>query len=113
MSILILSLKGLTPTVFNALCFLLGVGGGYWGLFVTIASEQFGTNLRATVTTTVPNFVRGAVIPITLAYKIFESSGETIIGAFIVGGTCYVLALWAILSLKETFGKDLNYYETS
>ena len=49
-------------TVFYTVCLLLGIGTGYWAVFVTIASEQFGTNIRATVTTTAPNFVRGAVV---------------------------------------------------
>ncbi len=105
--------KSLTVTQFHILCFLLGTASGYWGLFVTIASEQFGTNLRATVTTTVPNFVRGSVIIITLAYKSFESQGGAIVGATWVGVVCFALAFVAIWQLKETFGKDLNYYEPS
>ena len=104
--------QGLSTTAFYALCFILGNSIGFWGLFVTIASEQFGTNLRATATVTVPNFVRGAVIPITLAYKSYETVGDTIHGAVIVGVVTFGLALWAIIMLKETFGKDLNYFET-
>jgi MFS family permease len=110
---IMLYMQGLSATVFLALCFLLGISSGFWGLFVTIASEQFGTNVRATVTTTVPNFVRGAVIPITLAYKSFEMSNETIKGATYVGIACMLVAFVAIWQLKETFGKDLNYLETS
>jgi MFS transporter, putative metabolite:H+ symporter len=106
-------LKGLSVTEFHIVCFLLGTVSGYWGLFVTIASEQFGTNLRATVTTTVPNFVRGSVIIITLAYKSFEVQGGAIAGATWVGVVCFALAFVAIWQLKETFGKDLNYYENS
>ncbi|HEX2962747.1 MAG TPA: MFS transporter, partial [Ignavibacteriales bacterium] len=59
---------GASPTYFYALCLLIGISIGYWAVFVTIASEQFGTNLRATVTTTVPNFVRGSTVPITLSF---------------------------------------------
>ena len=106
-------MKGLSVTEFYIVCFLLGTASGYWGLFVTIASEQFGTNLRATVTTTVPNFVRGSVIIITLAYKSFEAEGGAIAGATWVGLVCFALAFVAIWQLKETFGKDLNYYENS
>ena len=111
MSLTFLYIQNLTPSVFLAFCFLLGTTSGYWGLFVTIASEQFGTNLRATVTTTVPNFVRGAVILITLGYKSIESSNGTVNSALIIGVICLGVALLAILNLKETFGKDLNYYE--
>ncbi len=113
MSGILMYTKGLSVTGFNIVCFLLGIASGYWGLFVTIASEQFGTNLRATVTTTVPNFVRGSVIIITLAYKSFEARGGAIEGATWVGIACFALAFIAIWQLKETFGKDLNYYESS
>ena len=108
-----MNVRGLSVSQFLTLCFFIGVASGYWGLFVTIASEQFGTNIRATVTVTVPNFVRGAVIPITLAYKTLESSNGTIYSVAVVGVVCLALAFWAIIYLKETFGKDLNYYETT
>lgn len=105
--------EGLTLFWFNVLCFLLGTSAGYWALFVTIASEQFGTNLRSTVTTTVPNFVRGAVVPITLGFKAMESTFGAIGSALIVGLICLVLAFIAILNVDETFAKDLNYSEIS
>jgi MFS transporter, putative metabolite:H+ symporter len=113
MSVTVLFMNNLTPSVFLGMCFLLGITSGYWGLFVTIASEQFGTNLRATVTTTVPNFVRGAVILITLGYKSIEKTNGTVNSALWIGVVCLGVALLAILNLKETFGKDLNYYETA
>ena len=113
MSGIVMYTKGMSVTGFNIVCFLLGIASGYWGLFVTIASEQFGTNLRATVTTTVPNFVRGSVIIITLAYKSFEAKGGAIAGATWVGVVCFALGFVAIWQLQETFGKDLNYYESS
>jgi putative MFS transporter len=94
-------------------CFILGIGTGYWALFVTVAAEQFGTNIRATVTTTVPNFVRGAVIPITFGFKyLVEMSGFGAVAcALIVGAVCIGLALMSSFMLKETFGKDLDYVE--
>ena len=104
--------NNLSSSTFYILCFILGVATGYWGLFVTIASEQFGTNLRATVTTTVPNFVRGSVILVTLVYKMLESTSGTVQSALIVGGVTLVFGFIAIFNLEETFGKDLNYYET-
>lgn len=111
--IAMLHVEGLTVNEFLILCFMIGIASGYWGLFVTIASEQFGTNIRATVTVTVPNFVRGAVILITLGYKTLEASHNTIYSAAIVGVVCLALAFIAILYLDETFGKDLNYLETA
>ena len=110
---MVMFINNLSSSVFYILCFILGMATGYWGLFVTIASEQFGTNIRATVTITVPNFVRGAVILITLGYKTLEASNGTIYSAAVVGVICLALALVAILYLKETFGKDLDYFEPS
>lgn len=108
------STKGMGSTYFYFICFLMGIGTGYWALFVTIAAEQFGTNLRSTVTTTVPNFVRGAVIPITWSFKELAAipSIGVIGSALIVGVICFALAIYSTLSLKDTFGKDLNYVET-
>ena len=107
-----LFIDGLSLFWFNILCFLLGTATGYWALFVTIASEQFGTNIRSTVTTTVPNFVRGAVVPITLSFKYLEEGMGSIYSALTVGLICILLALIAVYSIKETFAKDLNYLET-
>jgi hypothetical protein len=105
------SFTGLSSVAFYFLAFLLGAATGYWALFVTIAAEQFGTNIRATVTTTVPNFVRGAVIPITLGYKAIEKGSGPIVAAIVVGGVCTVLAMISIVALKETFGRELDYVE--
>lgn len=102
--------------IFYLMCFLLGCATGYWALFVTIASEQFGTNIRSTVTNTVPNFVRGSVVLITLMYKglepVFQQTGSPKIwSAATVGLLCFVLAFVGILSVKESFSRDLNYIE--
>ncbi|MBA3581965.1 MAG: MFS transporter [Gammaproteobacteria bacterium] len=98
-------------TYFYTLCFLLGCATGYWALFVVIASEQFGTNIRSTVTNTVPNFVRGAVLPITVLFTYLTPFTGSITSALIVGMICIGLAFIATLNSKETFGKDLNYTE--
>lgn len=105
--------KGFSVSSYCFMCFLLGCATGYWALFVTIASEQFGTNIRATVTTTVPNFVRGGVVPITLGFKSLEADGGSVYGAVVVGVICIGLAMVATMSVKETFSKDLNYLEVS
>jgi MFS family permease len=102
-----------TPTlvVFYFVCSLLGFATGYWAVFVTIAAEQFGTNLRSTVATTVPNFVRGSVIPITLIFDYLSSSRGLIQGAALVGTLCLALALLSVWKMEETFHKDLDYLE--
>lgn len=96
---------------FYFMCFSIGLATGYWALFVTIAAEQFGTNIRATVATTVPNFVRGANIPLILGFKALETTQGSVNAALIVGVVAIGLALFSIFSLKETFSKDLDYHE--
>lgn len=95
------------------ICGLLGISTGYWALFVTISAEQFGTNIRATVANTVPNFVRGAVVPITLLFKFLAESPwlGSIGSAILVGILCIGLAAISTLYLKESFGKDLDFSE--
>ena len=105
------SVRDISVGYFYFLCFILGAFTGYWAIFITIASEQFGTNLRATVTTTVPNFVRGAAVPITLSYVALQKNLGVITAASIVGAACIGLALIAILSIRESFSKDLDYIE--
>ena len=106
-----LYLKSLSIEMFYFFCFLLGTMSGYWALYVTVSAEQFGTNIRATVATTSPNFVRGAVIPITLGVTALAAKYGTIYAATIVGACCFIPAFYSILKLEETYGKDLNYLE--
>ena len=103
--------RGVSPTMFYAICTFLGFGSGYWAIFVTIAAEQFGTNLRATVATTVPNFVRGMVVPITLLFQFCRKQFGLEAGALLVGALCLAIALFSLWRLKETFHKDLDYFE--
>ncbi len=100
-------------TFFYYFCFQLGLASGYWAVFVTMASENFGTNIRATVTTSVPNFVRGAVVPITLGYKYLQGSFSKTDSAMLVGIICISIAWFALRGLRETWGRDLNYEETN
>lgn len=102
-----------TTEHFYWVCGFLGFSSGYWAMFVTVASEQFGTNIRATVTTTVPNFVRGSLVLVTLAFKnLVASWGFSVLNsALVVGLSCITIAFVALYNLKETFGKDLDYSE--
>jgi len=103
--------QGLSLFLFYTLCVMLGISIGYWAVFVTTASEQFGTNLRSTVTTTVPNFIRGTVVPITLAFEFLRVYTGMIYSAMIIGVICLLLAYYALSNIEETYGKDLNYFE--
>jgi MFS family permease len=96
---------------FHWLSFFMGLGVGYWATFVTISSEQFGTNLRATVTTTAPNFVRGALIPSTFLFEFFVHTFDIITAGFIMILLLTAVAIFALTQLKESFNKDLDYYE--
>ncbi len=100
-----------TAFAFYARCFMLGFGIGYWALFVTIAAEQFGTNLRSTVATTVPNFLRGTLRPITWLFQYLRGRYDTIHGAFIVIVVTTIIALIALAVVDETYSRDLNYVE--
>ncbi|MGH8047744.1 MAG: MFS transporter [Chthoniobacterales bacterium] len=103
--------RGVTSTVFYGIIFSLGVGIGYWAIFVTIAAEQFGTNIRSTAATTVPNFVRASLVPISLAFAQLKTPLGMLPAAAIVGAACIAIAAWAIAGLPETHGKDLDYHE--
>ena len=111
--LLYLILENISVGLFYFMCFALGAGTGYWALFVTIASEQFGTNIRSTVTNTVPNFVRGSVWPITSLFKYLSLSCSLgmIYSGYIVGAVCMLIAFVSLYFVKESFHKDLDYLE--
>jgi len=106
-----LLLRGLSPMAFYALCGFLGLATGYWAVFVTIAAEQFGTNLRSTVATTVPNFVRGTVPLITLGFRFFQGRVGFLGSAWIICGLGIAIALLALSGMRETHGRDLDFVE--
>jgi predicted MFS family arabinose efflux permease len=104
-------LHGATPTEFYAFSFVLGTAVGYWAVFVTVGAEHFGTNMRATVATTVPNFVRGAVIPITALYPVLKPHYGSLPSGLALGWLTFALALIGWFGLRETFHDDLDYVE--
>lgn len=93
------------------LCSIMGISTGFWVIFVTLAAEQFGTNLRGTVTTSVPNVIRGSVIPITIAFQLLKTMMPVQTAAMGIGLFTIVLAFIGLSGLKESFGKDLDYLE--
>lgn len=106
-----LNLNGVTPVWINFMCFIIGAAAGYWAVLVTLAAEQFGTNIRATVATTVPNFVRGAAALVVSLFAYLKPGLGVIQSATLVGGVLFALALVSLFTLEETFGKDLNFIE--
>jgi MFS family permease len=110
--VLYFTIAGNSVGTFYGVIGFIGFATGYWAVFMSTASELFGTNIRATATTTAPNFVRGSTILIsyllTLAVSLFEDKVTATIATGVVIMLVAMLALW---SLEETFGKDLNYVE--
>ncbi|MCX2486201.1 MFS transporter [Pedobacter sp. MR2016-24] len=90
---------------------ILGLGIGYWAMFVTIGAEQFGTNLRATAATTIPNMVRGTVVLMTTAFATLKTTLPVLQAGAVVGVVCFVIGFYCILTLEETHDRDLDFLE--
>ena len=92
-------------------CAWLGLGTGYWAMFVTVGAEQFGTNIRSTATTTIPNMVRGLVPVMLLAFDGLKVNNGVITAAAIVGFVAFALGIYSTLTISETHNKDLDFIE--
>ncbi len=112
-SVLYFLVGGTSFTAFYALCGAIGLSTGYWAVFVSAAAEQFGTNLRATVATTTPNFVRGSLWLLTTGLALLQKhAGMSIVGAAIaVGVVAFSAGFIGLLGMRETFAVDLDYVE--
>lgn len=100
--------------VFYSLCIALGLACGYWAVFITISAEQFGTNIRSTVSNTAPNFVRGMFWIMGLGITLFTNlyPAEMTLAPFItVGVITFGLAFLSLYFMEESFGRDLDYLE--
>jgi MFS family permease len=95
-----------------AICCMFGFGTGYWAMFVTVGAEQFGTNLRATAATTVPNMVRGALPAMIFLFNYFKPESGIIWAGAIVGVIAYAIGFYSTLTIPETHGKELDYLES-
>ena len=100
-----------TSTQLYSGCLLMGIGIGYWAMFVTIGAEQFGTNLRATAATTIPNMVRGTVVGMTALFGFIKPSYGVIYAGASVGIICFLLGFLAIATISETHNRDLDFLE--
>lgn len=100
-----------TITGMYIICAILGFGTGFWALFVTIAAEQFGTNQRATATTTTPNMVRGSLVLVVILFERLQQHMSFIASGAVTGAVVVLLGCFALLNTEETFGKDLNFLE--
>ena len=94
------------------ICAGLGFGTGFWAIFVTMGAEQFGTNIRATAATTIPNMVRGMLTVMILPlFKLFRGMTDYVTGGWITAIVIMTITVVAAILTKETFHKDLNYIE--
>lgn len=109
--ILFFNLQDQTNQTLYWVCALLGFGTGFWALFVTMSAEQFGTNIRATATTTTPNMVRGSLVFVSLIFTSMHNSFGYLHSGWITGIIIMLIAITALYFTEETFGKDLNYVE--
>ncbi len=105
------NLQGASVNSLYAASALLGFGTGFWAIFVTMAAEQFGTNIRATVATTVPNMVRGSLTLVTLLFATLQTYFDYIKSAWITGIIVLLIAVISAIFTQETYHKDLNYIE--
>jgi len=93
-------------------CALLGFGTGFWAIFVTMAAEQFGTNIRATVTTTVPNMVRGSLNLVSLLFAWLQvATGNYLRAGWVTGIVVLIIGIASVILSEETYHKDLDYLE--
>ncbi|WP_341841111.1 MFS transporter [Chitinophaga caseinilytica] len=110
--VLYFNLYGASVQLFYTVCGVMGFSVGFWAIFVTVAAEQFGTNLRATAATTVPNYARGMLPVISLMFGGLQTAGLSYLQSGLATGViCIVLAFGFAYSMEETFGKDLDYVE--
>jgi hypothetical protein len=109
--VLLLSGAATTEKSYYFFCAWLGLGTGYWAMFVTVAAEQFGTNIRSTVTSTVPNMVRGLLAVMLIGFDYFKADYGVIVSAIIIGFIAFGLSIYATRTISETHQKDLDFVE--
>lgn len=110
-TIIFVTFRTQSLTVYYSICFLMGIGAGYWAMFVQVGAEQFGTNIRATAATSIPNMVRGLVIPMTAGFHgLIPHLGVTGAGLMVMG-IAVLLSGLSVLFMRETFHADLDYVE--
>ena len=109
--VLMLSGGAKTVGMYYFYCVWLGLGTGYWAMFVTIGAEQFGTNIRSTAATTIPNMVRGTLVLMILMFNYFKPSTGVLWSAVIVGVIAFAIGIYSTLTIPETHDRDLDFIE--
>jgi putative MFS transporter len=109
--VLYFTAHGRSANYFYGTMVFTGIGTGFWAVIITNAAEQFGTNIRATVATTVPNLIRGSLNIMTIIYIWLQGSFNKLVSAEILAVFIILIPLVALYYTEETFTKDLNYME--
>jgi MFS transporter, putative metabolite:H+ symporter len=105
------NLQGANVNTLYVVSAVMGFGTGFWAIFVTMAAEQFGTNIRATVATTVPNMVRGSLTLVSLLFTQLQKNVDYVKAGWITGIVVLIIGIISVMLAEETFHKDLNYLE--
>jgi MFS family permease len=100
-----------TENMYYFYCAWIGLGCGFWAMFVTVAAEQFGTNLRSTATTSIPNMVRGTVPLLLLGFDYMKKSTTVIHSAAVLALITFAMGIYAVLTIKETHNRDMDFLE--
>ena len=100
-----------TENMYYFYCFWIGFGSGFWAMLVTVAAEQFGTNLRSTATTSVPNMIRGSVPIMLIGFDYLKQTRSIIISAAIVGAIAFAMGIYATLTISETHNREMDFVE--
>lgn len=103
--------KNQSENFYYILTFMMGASTGYWGLFVMNTTEQFGTNLRSTASSTIPNFVRATIIPISLSFKYLSEDIGVVLSASLVGTFCFFIAFVGNIMINDGFNRNLDYQQ--
>jgi threonine/homoserine efflux transporter RhtA len=100
-----------TENMYYFYCGWIGLGCGFWAMFVTVSAEQFGTNMRSTATTSVPNMVRGTVPIMLIGFDYLKQNNTVIFSAAIIGLIAFALGIYATLTISETHNRPMDFVE--
>ena len=100
-----------SATTYYFFCAWMGLTTGFWAMFVTLAAEQFGTNLRSTATTSIPNMVRGSVPLLLIGFDYLKVTTGVITAAAVVGGVVFAIGIYSVLTISETHYKHMDFVE--
>lgn len=110
-SLIYVSIPYQSVSAYYSMCFMLGIGTGYWAMFVQMGAEQFGTNIRSTAATTIPNMVRGLTVPMASGFQYMIPTLGVVHSGLTVFFITMFFATISLISLKDTFETDLDYFE--